>query len=111
MNQKIKEQDEKLKAKEEELKRSLHQDSNRLKNKASRVGKVALAAGIVSLLLYWIYKAFFYEEPTEQEHTKKVVKAQSPSFLQRLWTVLSPYATKMLTEYFQLEEKQDKKAD
>ena len=105
MSQKIKQRERQLKHKEERLKKALDQDGNILREKASRIGKIALIAGMISLFLYWIYNSFVDSEG-EQEQVKSK-RSSSPSFTQRIGKLITPYITKLLAELLEVEEKKE----
>lgn len=109
MNQKIKQREEELKNREEQIKKALNQEGNLLKRKANKVGKIALAAGMVSLILYWIYNAFFVSE--EEQTIKRPKKTQTSTFSQRILKLLTPYATKLLSDLIAQEGPKEEKND
>lgn len=92
---KIKEQDALLKEKEDALKASLTRQGSALKRKASRVGKIALATGIISLLVYWFYSLFRTTESTGNTPSTKPLPAKR----NRIWALIAPFFTRFVQEY------------
>ena len=112
IDQRVKE----LKSKEERLKLALSDNGDDLKEKAKRVGKIALVSGLVALAGYLIYKAFFEEEEEDKPSGKKK-KRHKPShqssygLTQRLSAYAMPYITKFLVDYFSPDSEKETKED
>ena len=60
-----------LEAREQKLKLQLDSDSDELKERAMRVGKIALITGIVTILGYWIFNIIFQDEEEEDKPTSR----------------------------------------
>ncbi|WP_462247579.1 hypothetical protein [Ekhidna sp.] len=87
-----------LEARERKIKLQLDSDSDELKEKAMRVGKIALIAGVVSILGYWIFNIIFNDdEEVEEKPKKKKKRAKDESgFGSRIATLAMPYLNKFL---------------
>ena len=107
---KIDERLEVLKTQEEKIKLELSKESDEIKGKVKRIGKIALTAGIVAILGYWIFNAFAPEE----EKSKKKKKKQSKGTWDRLATLATPYLNQFLNGVMSEEDqtsKEKEKAD
>ena len=102
---KIDERLEALKTQEEKIKLELSKESDEIKGKVKRIGKIALTAGIVAILGYWIFNAFAPEE----EKSKKKKKKQSKGAWDRLATLATPYLNQFLDGVMNSEEDQTSK--
>ncbi|SNT19618.1 hypothetical protein SAMN05421640_2791 [Ekhidna lutea] len=87
-----------LSEKEEKLKLQLSNDSDEVKGKVLRVGKIALIAGGVALLGYWVFNTIFGEEEDEDVKPKKKKKKRknSDTGTSRLTALFLPYLSKYL---------------
>lgn len=108
----IKEKREQLAAREQELKKELDLNSEGLREKAKQVGKIALVSGGVALLGFWIYKAFFEDEDTENvskksKKRKKAMKGVST----KLTDLAMPYIGKVLESVFSNDDEKKIRKD
>jgi len=103
MTQQIKEREQLLKRKEKELRILLQKEGKRLKTEAGRIGKIALLAGFVSLIIYSIHHSCSKEEPKA-----KKAKKNRPGLAARLSKVILPYTTKLILSYLRVEKNQKK---
>ena len=95
-----------LSEQEEKIKRQLDSDSDEMKDKAMRVGKIALVVGLVTLVGYWLFNIFSDEEEEEEEKPKKKKKKRKSSdgTTSRIATLLLPYLNKFLDGVLDDEE-------
>lgn len=115
----IEDQVKALSQREEKLKLQLDNDSDEMKDKAMRVGKIALIAGGVALLGYFIFNTFFGEDEEEEEEEKPKKKRRSSSngITSRITALALPYLEKVVSgimEEVDAEEpgqKKEKKED
>lgn len=97
---------------EQKLKLQLDSDSDEMKDKAKRVGKVALIAGIVALLGYWIFNVIFHDDEVEEEERpkkKKKKKRDSDGISSKVTAFILPYIGKMLDGLLDEEAEESKK--
>lgn len=98
-----------LSEREEKIKRQLDSDSDEVKDKAMRVGKIALVVGGVTLLGYWIFNVFFADDDEEEEKPKKKKrKKQSQGTTSRISALLLPYFNKLLDGILDDEEEKQR---
>ena len=95
----IEDQVKALSQREEKIKLQLTNDSDEMKDKAIRVGKIALVAGLVGLLVYWIFSLFSDDEEEEEKTKKKKKKRKSNSggITSRLTALAVPYLEKAIS--------------
>lgn len=101
-----------LAEREEKIKMQLDSNSDEMKEKAMRVGKIALIAGLVGLAGYWIWNAFFQEEEEEEEKPKKKKKKKhkySSGSTSRITALLLPYLNRVLDGILEDEGMREKK--
>ncbi|MEP5614260.1 MAG: hypothetical protein ABJP45_18560 [Cyclobacteriaceae bacterium] len=103
MSKKIKERTKQLATKEVALKKKLMGTSGGIKSKANKVGKTALIGGLITLLIYGLYKAFVQGE-TKSKKSKVQGQTSSGIITEKLTTFLLPYLGKVLDGFL------DKKA-
>ncbi len=101
----IDERIESLKLKEERIKLQLSKETDEIRGRAKRIGKIALVAGVVAILGYWIFNSFLSEDGKEKKKKKK----QSKSSWERLATIATPYLNKFLDGVMKLEEEPSSK--
>ena len=108
MSKKIKERTKQLASQEKAIKKNLLGKSGGLKSKANKIGKTALIGGLVTLLIYGLYKAFFQGE---YKPKKGKVQGQTTSGIvtEKLTTFLLPYLGKILDGF--LEKKVSKSSN
>lgn len=94
-NSSIEDRVQALKVREEKIKLQLDSDSTEMKEKASRIGKIALVSGIVAILGYWIFNIIFQEE-NEEPKKKKKKRKESKGFTERIVTLAMPYVNNAL---------------
>ena len=94
MKRQIKERDQLLKNKEEELKIILQKKGKQLKNKASRIGTIALLSGFISLIIYSVYRSL-----SDKKSKVKKIKKNNSSLTTKLSKVITPYAIKLISDY------------
>ncbi|WP_420317774.1 hypothetical protein [Ekhidna sp.] len=100
-----------LTEREQKIKKQLDNDSDEMKDKAMRVGKIALVAGGVALLGYWLFNIFSDDdEEVEKPKKKKKHKRSSPNTTARITALLMPYLNKFLDGVLD-DEDNDKKED
>ena len=102
-----------LAEREEKIKMQLDSSSDEMKEKAMRVGKIALIAGLVGLAGYWIFNAFFQDEEDEEEKPKKKKKKRhkhSSGSTSRITALLLPYLNRVLDGILEDEGMNDKKS-
>ena len=98
-----------LTEREQKIKKQLDNDSDEMKDKAMRVGKIALVAGGVALLGYWLFNIFSDDdEEVEKPKKKKKHKRSSPNTTARITALLMPYLNKFLDGVLD-DEDNDKK--
>lgn len=101
-----------LSEREEKIKRQLDSDSDEMKDKAIRVGKIALVVGVVTLVGYWLFNIFSDEEEEEEEEEKpkkkKKKRKSSDGTTSRIATLLLPYLNKFLDGVLDDEEEDNK---
>ena len=98
----IEDQAKALSQREEKLKLQLTSDSDELKDKAIRVGKIALVAGLVGLLVYWIFNMFSDDEEEEKpKKKKKKRRSTSGGISSRLTALALPYLEKAIGSIMQ----------
>ncbi len=100
MSKKIKQRTQELAAKEKAIKKKLLGKSDSLQSKASKVGKTALIGGLVTLLIYGLYKAFFQGE-TKPKKTKVYGKSTSGIVAEKVIVFLLPYLGKVLDNFLE----------
>lgn len=107
----IEERVKSLEAKEQKIKLQLDSSSDEMKDKAKRVGKVALIAGIVAILGYWIFNIIFQDDDEDEGQPKKKKKKnrQSGGFTERLTALAMPYLNKALDGILDDESESEKK--
>ena len=96
----IEDQVKALSEREEKLKLQLSNDSEDIKEKAKHVGKIALVAGLVAIVGYWLFTIFSDEEDEEDEKPKKrkkKKKSSSNGISSRLTALAVPYIEKILS--------------
>lgn len=95
----IEDQVKALTRREEKLKLQLSSDSDELKEKAKHVGKIALIAGLVAIVGYWIFTIFADDDEEEDRPKKKKKKSKSASngISSRLTALAIPYLEKFLS--------------
>ncbi len=98
MSKKIKERTKELATKEVAIKKKLLGKTDGLQSKASKIGKTALIGGLVALLIYGLYKAFFQGE-TKSKKTKLYGKSASGIVAEKVTTFLLPYLGKVLDNF------------
>ncbi len=99
-----------LEAKEQKIKLQLDSSSGEMKDKAKQVGKVALIAGVVAILGYWVYNIIFQDDDVEDQPKKKKKKSrQSSGFTERLTALAMPYLNKALDGILDDENENEKK--
>lgn len=105
----IKQQEKELQMREEKIKQQLDDDSDELKERLIRVGKIAAISGIVALIGYGVYRAFFAEEEEEEiekPEPQTVRKRSSPNRLSAMFTTFAlPYLERIVEGVFDDEEK------
>jgi hypothetical protein len=112
----IEDQVKALSQREEKLKLQLDNDSDEMKDKAMRVGKIALIAGGVALLGYFIFNTFFGEEE-EEEKPKKKRRSSSNGITSRITALALPYLEKVVSGIMEEadteepDQKKEKKED
>ncbi|MFK7951937.1 MAG: hypothetical protein AB8B73_03755 [Ekhidna sp.] len=108
----IKEKREQLAAREQELKKELDLNSEGLREKAKQVGKIALVSGGVALLGFWIYKAFFEDEDTENVSKKSIKRKKAMKGVSTKLTDLAmPYIGKVLESVFSNDDEKKIRKD
>ncbi|MEQ9465995.1 MAG: hypothetical protein RLN88_01215 [Ekhidna sp.] len=101
-----------LSEREEKIKLQLDNDSDEMKDKAMRIGKIALIAGGVALLGYWIFNMIFREEEEEEEdRPKKKRKRDSDGISSKVTAFILPYIGKILDGLLDGEEEPKKKKE
>ena len=100
-----------LTEREQKLKLQLDSDSDEMKEKAVRVGKVALIAGGVALLGYWIFNVIFRDDEEEEDQPKKKKKKKKDSngVSAAVTAFILPYIGKMLDGLLDEEAEESKK--
>ena len=95
----IEDQVKALSKREEKLKLQLSNDSDELKEKARHVGKIALIAGLVAIVGYWIFTIFSDDDEEEERPKKKKKKSKSASngISSRLTALAIPYLEKFIS--------------
>lgn len=94
MSDKLAKKVKSLSEKEVELKKKLETSGDELSVKFRSIGKIALVSGLASLLVYWVYKAFF------QTSTPSTVQSKSSKMPSRLLASLSAYALPQMITFF-----------
>ena len=95
---------------EKKIKLRLDSDSDEMKDKARRVGKIVLTAGIVAILGYWIFNIIFQNDEDEEEPEKRKKKSKdSSTFFSRITAFAMPYLNKLLDEVLDEGEKETHK--
>ncbi|WP_424962163.1 hypothetical protein [Ekhidna sp.] len=99
-----------LSEREEKIKRQLDSDSDEMKDKAIRVGKIALVIGLVTLVGYWLFNVFADEDEEVEEKPKKKKKKRksSDSTTSRITALLLPYLNRFLDGVLDDEEENKK---
>ncbi|MEP1035339.1 hypothetical protein [Ekhidna sp.] len=87
-----------LEAREKKIKLQIDSDSDEMKGNAMRIGKIALIAGAVGILGYWIFNIIFQDDETDENPKKKRKKknVESKGFSQRVTALAMPYLNKVL---------------
>lgn len=109
----IKDRAKALAEREEKIKMQLDSSSDEMKEKAMRVGKIALIAGLVGLAGYWIFNSFFQEEEDDEEKPKKKKKKKNKhasGSTSRITALLLPYLNRVLDGILEDEGMNDKKS-
>ncbi len=91
-----------LKAKEDQVKLQLTSNSDEMRDNAKRIGKIALTAGLIAILGYWIFNVFFGEDEKEGKKNKK--KKKSKGTWERIGALAMPYISKFLDGVIDLDE-------
>ncbi len=104
MSKKIKERTKELADKEATIKKKLLGKTGVLQSKASKIGKTALIGGLVTLVIYALYKAFFQGE-TKSKKTKTYGTSPSGIVAEKVTTFLLPYLGKVLDNFFDRRSK------
>lgn len=108
MSKKIKERTKQLASKEVAIKKKLLGKSGGIKSKANQIGKTALIGGLIALLIYGLYKAFFQGD-SKSKKTKTYGKSTSGIIAEKVTAYLLPYLGKVLDNYF--EKKSEVKSE
>lgn len=90
----IEERNEELTRQESTLRKELGVSEKKVKNKAIGIGKIAVASGLTTLLLYWIYKSFF---AVKKKKTRKKRK-KSKQLYSRVGQFTTPFLVKLFNE-------------
>lgn len=105
----IEDQVKALSRREEKLKLQLSNDSDDIKEKAKHVGKIALVAGLVAIIGYWIFTIFSDDDEEEKpKKKKKKRKAASGGISSRLTALAIPYLEKMISGVMEDSEEPEK---
>lgn len=97
-----------LQEREQKIKLELDNDSDEMKSKVMRVGKIALIAGVVAILGYWIFNTIFQDEDEEKPKKKKKQNKESKGFTQRVTALAMPYLNRVLDGILNEEEVEEK---
>ena len=100
MTQKINVQKEALAEREKKILLELESSEANIKAKAKTVGKIALVSGIVALVAYWGYNAFWADSDEEQPKKKKKKKKSGNQLSQ----IVTPYIATFLAGILDLDE-------
>lgn len=95
---KFKQKTKNLKEREKQLRLALEDGGDELTKKLKTVGKIALISGLVALVGFWIYKAFF----SEQKEAEEPKKGRS-NFANRISVLATPYIVKFFKDMFETE--------
>ncbi|WP_425392804.1 hypothetical protein [Ekhidna sp.] len=98
-----------LTEKEQKIKMQLDNDSDEMKEKVMRVGKIALVAGGVALIGYWLFNAFSHDEDEEEEKPKKKQRS-SPNTTSRITALLMPFLNRVLDGVLDDTDEEDVKS-
>lgn len=101
-----------LEAREQKIKLKLDNNSDEMKDKAMRVGKIALIAGIVSILGYWLYNIIFQDDEDEEKPKKRRKKRKEVNgFSSRITALAIPYLSRFLDGILDPEDKNGAKSE
>ena len=98
-----------LEAKEQKIKVQLDSNSDELKEKAMRVGKIALITGVVAILGYWIFNVIFQDDEEEKPKKRKKRNRESKGFSERIVALAMPYLNKALDGILEGDNEDGKK--
>ncbi|MEM7297246.1 MAG: hypothetical protein AAF391_03155 [Bacteroidota bacterium] len=98
MSKTLKRRTKELDEREKKLKIQLETSGDEMKEKAKTVGKVALISGLVALIGYWGYNAFFSDDEDE-EYVKPKKKKKKSKRSNDMWTRLSGYVTPYIVNF------------
>ncbi|WP_421763304.1 hypothetical protein [Ekhidna sp.] len=101
----IKDKVKSLEEREKKIKLQLDADSDEMKEKAMRIGKIALITGVVTILGYWIFNVIFNDDDEENEKPKKKRKTQGQGITSRLTALAIPYIERIIEGV--IDEKED----
>ncbi|WP_436517718.1 hypothetical protein [Ekhidna sp. To15] len=86
-----------LEAREKKIKLQIDSDSDEMKDRAKRIGKIALVTGVVTILGYWIFNIIFQDDDEEKPKKKKKKRnSESKGFGQRIGALAMPYLNSIL---------------
>ncbi len=86
-----------LEEREKKIKLQIDSDSDEMKDRALRIGKIALITGVITILGYWIFNIIFQDDEEEKPKKKKKNRgSESKGFSQRITALAMPYLNKML---------------
>lgn len=102
-----------LNEREEQIKRQLDSDSDEMKERVTRIGKIALVVGLVSLIGYWVFGGLFGDDDEEEEVEKRPRKRskstrENEGVGSMITAFILPYVQKIIDGAFDEDEEESK---